>query len=90
MTPKSKNAPSTKQMDQKNKNQNTRNRKETLVLAMIIVIASLWNVCVSMVGKANIERSKRNVAMDARFPQVSDSCIPKSDTSLCPLALRDR
>ena len=35
---------------------------------------TLWDFCVSMIGRADIEGSKSNVAMNAWLPQASYSC----------------
>ena len=32
---------------------------------------TLWDICVSMIGRADIEGSKSNVAMNAWLPQAS-------------------
>ena len=42
---------------------------------------TLWDCCVSMIGRADIEGSKRNVAMNAWLPQASYPCGNFSDTS---------
>jgi hypothetical protein len=40
---------------------------------------TLWDFCVSMIGRADIEGSKSNVAMNAWLPQASYH----SDSFLC-------
>ena len=42
---------------------------------------TLWDVCVSMIGRADIEGSKSNVATVAWLPQTSYPCENLSDTS---------
>ena len=42
---------------------------------------TLWDFCVSMIGRADIEGSKSNVAMNAWLPQASYPCGNFSDTS---------
>ena len=42
---------------------------------------TLWDFCVSMIGRADIEGSKSIVAMNAWLPQASYSCGHFSDTS---------
>ena len=44
---------------------------------------TLWDFCVSMIGRADIEGSKSNVAMNAWLPQASYPCGNFSDTSSC-------
>ena len=44
---------------------------------------TLWDFCVSMIGRADIEGSKSNVAMNAWLPQASYPCGNFSDTSTC-------
>ena len=46
---------------------------------------TLWDFCVSMIGRADIEGSKSNVAMNAWLPQASYPCGNFSDTSSCIL-----
>ncbi len=42
---------------------------------------TLWDFCVSMIGRADIEGSKSNVAMNAWLPQASYPCGNFSVTS---------
>ena len=42
---------------------------------------TLWNICVSIIGRADIEGSKRNVSMNARLPHASYPGGNFSDTS---------
>ena len=42
---------------------------------------TLWDFCISMIGRADIEGSKSNVAMNAWLPQASYPCGNFSDTS---------
>ena len=42
---------------------------------------TLWDFCVSMIGRADIEESKSNVAMNAWLPQASYPCGNFSVTS---------
>ena len=42
---------------------------------------TLGDFCDTMIGRADIEESKRNVAMNARLPQASYPCGNFSDTS---------
>ena len=42
---------------------------------------TLWDFCVSMIGRVDIEGSKSNVAMNAWLPQASYPCGNFSDTS---------
>ena len=44
---------------------------------------TLWDFCVSMIGRADIEGSKSNVATNAWLPQASYPCGNFSDTSSC-------
>ncbi len=46
---------------------------------------TLWDFCVSMIGRADIEGSKSNVAMNAWLPQASYPCGNFSDTSCLKL-----
>ena len=38
---------------------------------VVVMVILLWEFCVSMIGRADIERSKSNVAMNAWLPQAS-------------------
>ena len=42
---------------------------------------TLWDFCVSMIGRADIEGSKSSIAMNAWLPQASYPCGNLSDTS---------
>ena len=42
---------------------------------------TLWDFCISMIGRADIEGTKSNVAMKAWLPQASYPCDNFSDTS---------
>ena len=44
---------------------------------------TLGDFCVTMIGRADIEGSKSNVAMNAWLPQASYPCGNFSDTSSC-------
>jgi hypothetical protein len=46
---------------------------------------TLCAFCYAMIGRADIEGSKSNVAMDAWLPQASYPCGNFSDTSCCKL-----
>ena len=48
---------------------------------VVVMVILLWEFCVSMIGRADIERSKSNVAMNAWLPQASYPCGNFSDTS---------
>ena len=45
---------------------------------------TLWDFCVSMIGRADIEGSKSNVAMNAWLPQASYPCGNFSDSDFMP------
>ena len=51
-------------VEAKRENRNTGYRKKK----------TFWDVSISMIGKADIEGSQSNVAMNALLPQASDAC----------------